>query len=216
MELIFAIVGRVGAPEATSLIIECAHCHTRYQYDEERFERKRSKKIRCAKCKEIFEIMNPAFDEPAPIKANPSDDTVVRRKRTSAGDEPIASPLSAVEEPGPGDAGDGDAPLKLPADRRLSLAITDGPDEAKVFRIDKPRVVIGRANTDIALNDPEASREHAAIEVHENEFFLRDLDSRNGTFLDANRLETEPVEIFNQTEFRVGSTTLMLIVTEID
>src|SRR3954467_3292845 len=43
------------------LIIECTSCHARYQYDEERFERKPSKKIKCAKCATIFEIQNPAF-----------------------------------------------------------------------------------------------------------------------------------------------------------
>src|SRR5207248_5651986 len=36
------------------LIIECTSCHARYQYDEERFERKPSKKIKCAKCSSIF------------------------------------------------------------------------------------------------------------------------------------------------------------------
>src|SRR4051795_13639281 len=43
------------------LIIECTSCHARYQYDEERFERKPSKKIKCARCQGIFEIQNPAF-----------------------------------------------------------------------------------------------------------------------------------------------------------
>src|ERR1019366_5131562 len=40
------------------LIIQCTSCQARYQYDEDRFERKPAKKIKCAKCGTIFEIHN--------------------------------------------------------------------------------------------------------------------------------------------------------------
>jgi predicted Zn finger-like uncharacterized protein len=43
------------------VIIECPNCRAKYQYDEERFERKPSKKIKCARCQQIFEIQNPAY-----------------------------------------------------------------------------------------------------------------------------------------------------------
>src|SRR5256885_10745322 len=50
-------------PYTTLFRSECTNCHARYQYDEDRFERKPSKKIKCAKCSTIFEIRNPAFAE---------------------------------------------------------------------------------------------------------------------------------------------------------
>ncbi|MGH9456039.1 MAG: FHA domain-containing protein [Thermoanaerobaculia bacterium] len=200
------------------MIIECTNCHARYQYEPARFEGKASKKIRCAKCHEVFEITNPeaapsrdvpapapAPAPPAPSSAADHDMTMSRRKSFSgtAADSPVVDELVAPR-PRP--------TLGLPADRRYSLAITDGEDAAKVFRIEKPRVTIGRSGTDVALNDAEASREHAAIEIHGNVVYLEDLGSTNGTLVNGKKIG-EPVEIANQQEFTVGMTTLMLIIT---
>src|SRR5438034_350201 len=55
--------------------------------------------------------------------------------------------------------------LKLPHDRKLSLAVIAGPDAGRIFQIEKPRVVIGREDVDLVLDDPEISRQHAALEV---------------------------------------------------
>jgi pSer/pThr/pTyr-binding forkhead associated (FHA) protein len=41
---------------------------------------------------------------------------------------------------------------------------------------------------------------------------LRDLKSTNGTYVNEQRITAVPIE--HQSEFRVGSTTLMLIVTD--
>ena len=71
--------------------------------------------------------------------------------------------------------------------------------------------VIGRAGGDILLNDPECSRQHAAIEVSDDKVFLVDLGSTNGTYV-ADRRVTQ-LEVENRSEFDVGSTTLMLIRT---
>ena len=64
------------------MIIECSHCKTKYQYDEERFERKPSKKIRCAKCHQIFEIQNPAFAAPDMSRPDPAETTMAGRRKT--------------------------------------------------------------------------------------------------------------------------------------
>src|SRR6266480_2550569 len=64
-EIVFAtaalLSSRRSVPRPALIIIECPNCRARYQYDEERFERKPSKKIKCAKCATVFEIHNPAF-----------------------------------------------------------------------------------------------------------------------------------------------------------
>jgi pSer/pThr/pTyr-binding forkhead associated (FHA) protein len=75
--------------------------------------------------------------------------------------------------------------------------------------------VIGRSAADLILNDTESSRNHAAIEVRDALVLLEDLGSTNGTMIDGERI-SGPVELQNQMEFQVGSTTLMLIVTETD
>ncbi|MHB0968841.1 MAG: FHA domain-containing protein [Thermoanaerobaculia bacterium] len=189
------------------LIIECTHCRAKYHYDEARFEGRPGKKIRCAKCHEVFEIRNPSMGGPDAM-----DSTVTKRRPQEPEPErdPQADPESRSAPPATSDA-----TLQMPTDRRLSLALIDGPDAGKVFRIEQPRVVIGRAAADLILNDTESSRNHAAIEVRESLVLLEDLGSTNGTLIDGERING-PVELQNQMEFQVGSTTLMLIVTETD
>ena len=189
------------------MIIECPSCRAKYQYDEERFERKPSKKIKCARCAQIFEIHNPAFAEPEKPKVD-ADATSTAKPAPKQTDTTEQSPLpesrrTDKHEPAP----------SMPAGRRLSLAILDGPDAGSVFRIEKPRVTIGRSGADLTLNDSEASRIHAALEIRDLNFMVADLGSTNGTLIGGSRIE-EPTEILDKSEFQVGATTLMLIVTE--
>src|ERR1039457_562840 len=73
----------------TPRIIECIHCKARYQYDEERFERKPAKKIRCAKCQEVFEIRNPAFA----VQAMPESNFDTTAKGKTLPPEPKKKPI---------------------------------------------------------------------------------------------------------------------------
>lgn len=191
------------------MIIECGHCHARYQYDESRFEGKAAKKIRCAKCHQVFEIKNPKAAASPPASSHEDLDMTATAKRLKTRDEPLPPEVSTA----PLEKGAGDTTPRLPAGKRLSLAIIDGPDAGKVHRIDKPRVVIGRTGADVVLNDAETSRAHAAIEVRDSLFLLQDLGSTNGTLVDGERINGQ-VELTNQSEFQIGSSTLMLIVTD--
>lgn len=192
------------------MIIECPSCRARYQYDEERFDRKPSKKIKCAKCQQVFEIHNPAFAAAAPASASDHDDTAMRRAAPPPRDEAQAAAESEVTADTKGDASN---ELQLPQGRRLSLAIINGPDAGSVFRVEKPRVIIGRANADLTLNDTEASRNHAAVEIRETACTLLDLGSTNGTLVNGEKIDGS-VELQNHSEFVVGGSTIMLIVTE--
>lgn len=187
------------------MIIECPNCHSKYQYDEEKFERKASKKIKCARCPQIFDIRNPAFaaPEPAPDAGDSTFATKEEVRKTVAHETTEQSPIPQPREP----------LLQLPHGKRLSLAILDGPDAGSVYRIEKPRVTIGRSNADLTLNDSEASRQHAAVEVRDTTYKLSDLGSTNGTLFEGGKIDRE-VELGDKSEFQVGSTTLMLIVTD--
>lgn len=203
------------------MIIECTKCHAKYQYDEARFERRPAKKIRCAKCQEIFEIQNPAFaSKPLSDKA----DLTMTGRKTSGGDikvedlgavssPPPPKPVSPVENEISKPPEKETAVPKFPVGKRLSLAVIDGPDAGQVFRMEKPRVVIGRSSADLILNDAESSRAHAAVEARDLTIILEDLGSTNGTLIDGARIAGQ-VEIQNQSEFQVGSSTLMLIITD--
>jgi len=190
------------------LIIECPSCSSKYQYDEERFERKPSKKIKCARCQQIFEIHNPAFAPREPVAAEVGDSTFAARNHTLS--TPLPTHDTTEEAPIPPVRA---TALQLPAGKRLSLAILGGPDAGSVFRIEKPRVTIGRANADLTLNDSEASRQHAAVEIRDTNYTLSDLGSTNGTMFDGARIDGT-VELGDKSEFQVGGTTLMLIVTD--
>ncbi|HEU5161868.1 MAG TPA: FHA domain-containing protein, partial [Thermoanaerobaculia bacterium] len=217
------------------VIIQCPKCQARYQYDPSRFEGRESKKIRCAKCQDVFEIRNPetasqeAASQEAPAEvpaaashapsqgADLNDMTLARHRRAySYSGTPIDSPRVAdLEAAAAAPESPVAEPLSLPPDRRFSLAITDGANAATIFRIEKPRMTIGRSEADIALDDAEASREHAALEIRGSNVILEDLGSTNGTFVNGKRID-EPVELQNQQEFVVGMTTLMLIVTPLE
>lgn len=191
------------------IIIECPSCHSKYQYDEERFERKPSKKIKCARCQQIFEIFNPAFAPKEPEAVAIGDMTF-----TSRGDKTSTSRLPEQDTTAQAPIPEKPAGSpQLPTGKRLSLAILDGPDAGSVFRIEKPRITIGRSNADLTLNDSEASRQHAAVEIRDLTFTLSDLGSTNGTLVDGSRIDG-PVELADKSEFQVGGTTLMLIVTD--
>lgn len=201
------------------MIIECTKCHAKYQYDEGRFERRPTKKIRCAKCQEIFEIQNPAFA--AKPESDKTDMTQSGRKSLSGDiklDDVITAPaapkaVSPLEKELSKVPDKETAAPKLPVGKRLSLAVIDGPDAGQVFRMEKPRVVIGRSSADLILNDGESSRAHAAVEARDMIVILEDLGSTNGTLIDGAKIVGQ-VEIQNQAEFQVGSSILMLIITD--
>ena len=104
--------------------------------------------------------------------------------------------------------------VELPKDKRFSLAVIQGPATGQIFAINKTRTMIGRNGQDINLDDPEASRQHAALEILGESAILRDLDSTNGTFIDLDRIQQHVLT--NQMEFRIGSHVLMFIVTDVE
>src|SRR5258706_8288155 len=79
---------RVSAIVGPSVIIECTNCRARYQYDEDRFERKPSKKIKCAKCSTIFDIHNPAFAAAPKSEPQSADQTFQKRNEVRKPEAP--------------------------------------------------------------------------------------------------------------------------------
>lgn len=53
-----------------------------------------------------------------------------------------------------------------------------------------PRTIVGRhASCDLIINEPYVSGEHAEVTAVSGQWFLRDLSSTNGTFLNGERLD---------------------------
>jgi pSer/pThr/pTyr-binding forkhead associated (FHA) protein len=71
------------------------------------------------------------------------------------------------------------------------LEIVDGPEKGKVFSIHREETVIGRlAYCDVGLAQKNISRQHARVVRSGSEYFLEDMDSTNGTFLNGKRVRT--------------------------
>ena len=68
----------------------------------------------------------------------------------------------------------------------------DAEDIGKTFSLDKPIIVIGRRTSqskpDIELNDEVVSRQHIEILMRDDKYWIRDLDSTNGTMLNGDRI----------------------------
>ena len=64
----------------------------------------------------------------------------------------------------------------------LRYALPDG--EQKEFELGRKAITIGRgADADVIIADKLASRIHCGISYKDGSYFLRDCDSRNGTFV---------------------------------
>ena len=73
-----------------------------------------------------------------------------------------------------------------------------------IFPPDKTRVVLGRRSAnEVQVLDPQASREHTAVVVNEGRYMVRDLKSRNGTFLNDKRITGDEKISFGDT-IRIG------------
>ena len=203
------------------MIVVCPSCQSRYKFDESKLGDRPKVKTRCSKCGGTIEIENPLVgsltmppDEPMapPPAPAPAPAESLRTQRT-----PVQPP-DARPEAGMATIAGGDAQrmglLQLPKDKRFSLAVIQGVATGQIFLISKTRTLIGRSGADINIDDPEASRQHAALEIVADVAILRDLGSTNGTWIELDRIEQH--QLNNQQEFRIGSHVLMFIVTEVD
>ncbi|MCP5103772.1 MAG: FHA domain-containing protein [bacterium] len=168
------------------MIIECPNCNAKYNVPDGKI--KGRKKMKCSRCSAIFSVTGPEKEESLSEK-----DTAKIIKHSSS------------------DSLWTDENLRLPNDMKISMAIIKGARAGYIYHLEKPYVLIGRGKVDLIIPDKEISRKHVAIEVRNDKIFLRDLGSTNGTII--NNKKVSITEVSDQTEFKIGQTTLMLITT---
>jgi pSer/pThr/pTyr-binding forkhead associated (FHA) protein len=72
------------------------------------------------------------------------------------------------------------------------LEVARGPLAGKVFRIERPVCAIGRGEqNDVRLNDASVSSSHATLLLKRGTWYVVDLQSANGTYVDGYRVATE-------------------------
>ncbi len=72
------------------------------------------------------------------------------------------------------------------------IFIMNGPDKGSSVRFEKNTVFLGRGpENEIQMKDKSVSRKHLKIEKKGERYFITDLKSRNGTFIDGIRISPE-------------------------
>lgn len=91
----------------------------------------------------------------------------------------------------------------------LILTVIQGPDKGRVFELpdDEPQMV-GRTSESLAMSDTTVSRRHAELTPDAGEWFIRDLGSQNGTWVNGERI-AGTVRLTPGDQVRVGSTLLV-------
>ncbi len=91
----------------------------------------------------------------------------------------------------------------------LTLTVIQGPDKGKTFALplNEPQL-IGRSSEALPTTDTTVSRRHAELTPDEGEWYIRDLDSQNGTYVNGVRIP-ERTRLRLGDQIRTGSTLWM-------
>jgi pSer/pThr/pTyr-binding forkhead associated (FHA) protein len=89
------------------------------------------------------------------------------------------------------------------------LVAMDGDQKGEDFRLRDGQNTLGSApDSDIVLHDQTISAKHASVRYKDGKFFLSDLDSSNGTFVNGLEECVARVELKDSDMLRVGAVTL--------
>lgn len=93
------------------------------------------------------------------------------------------------------------------------LTAISGEDRGRRFEIFETDILLGRhpTLTDITLNDPTISAQHARIRYEEGQFTLYDLDSTNGSFVNRQRIRMQRLN--DQDQITLGAADLLFTLT---
>lgn len=80
--------------------------------------------------------------------------------------------------------------------------------EEKKVKLEKAKITLGRGlNVDLTIQDRLSSRLHCSIEFKNNAWHVSDLKSRNGTYLNGERIQEARLNIGDR--IRIGETVLV-------
>ncbi|MBI3448696.1 MAG: FHA domain-containing protein [Acidobacteria bacterium] len=166
-------------------------------------------KVRCPSCGSVGELE--AFLTAAASAGEPSDEIIEDAEPASEITAKKAPPPRPADLAGGTRVSGSASALNLPAGLRCALTVISGPDRGKKMEIHKPRIVVGRNNGDFPLSDEEISTEHCAFEITGVTCTVKDLDSRNGTYVDGERVQRHQLSTVG--EVVVGGTTILFTMT---
>lgn len=89
------------------------------------------------------------------------------------------------------------------------LLVTEGPDSGRRFAIAGGLAVGRGGGSDVRLSDALASRRHLEFEVRSGTTWVRDLHSKNGTWLGGRRLRASPAALASGDVLAFGATRIL-------
>lgn len=171
------------------MVVQCPQCGTGHLLDDEDFSGRSHLQAQCSKCFTQFTVRSP---EETPAQASKPPMDVECTGNTT---------VVAIR-------------TKLPTVKKVALLMMQGPMKGTVFYITKPEVTIGRAGADIVVDDPEVSSNHCSLEIRGSTAVLTDLGSTNGTYVGEEQIKSCRLE--HLSEFRIGTTTMMFSISDIE
>ena len=92
------------------------------------------------------------------------------------------------------------------------IYITNGPDKGQSFDLEMATISVGRSpDNDLQVNDRSASRKHLLVLTRANKYFIQDLNSKNGTFVNGKRISSgRELEIKEGLPVSLGKTVICL------
>jgi hypothetical protein len=140
--------------------------------------------------------------------------TVAETNQGGAGAQNVANPAGTVLETAR-NTGGSDRRTRILSEVDIEelkpifgwMVVLEGSNQYEVFRISQEQTYLGgNDKNDIVLSDEFISSEHASIRYRDGTFFITDLDSSNGTFV--NKFEPEDridrVELKDGDDIRIG------------
>lgn len=98
----------------------------------------------------------------------------------------------------------------------IILSIKMGPGKESVRQFSQPQIMIGRdTKCDLSVMDEALSAHHARLTHHHGQWWLEDLNSTNGTYLNHERLTT-PAVVITGDHFKCGNTVFGIQVEDRD
>src|SRR3970282_2502659 len=84
----------------------------------------------------------------------------------------------------------GDPPDAAPGARQAYLLVMAGTNLGEMIKVSAEPMIIGRSRTaGLRLLDEGVSREHARLDRDGADLVIHDIDSRNGTFINGERID---------------------------
>lgn len=166
--------------------VRCYHCAHLQTVKDDIFGEHERVSLPCAACGKTFQIINPKL---ATFRAQ-----VTRKTVPTITTEISVDGLS----------------LSLPENEEIYLRALEGQEKGTVYPVNKPRITIGRANSDVIVNDMLSSRVHCAVEISDQRIMLRDLESTNGTFVNDEPVKTALLS--NGSIFRIGGHSFQVVI----